>query len=114
MNLIDPNIYVDDEGRVWLFYGSFQTGLSLVELDSETGIFKNELPELTTVTTELGEGVFVIKSSESYYMFHPVESAAKEMTEHTRLWLDVHPEPIVPQNPLLLIKIKDERNSPYI
>lgn len=69
VNVIDPNIYVDDEDRVWLFYGSFQAGLRLVELDSETGMLKNDPPELTTITTELGEGVFVVKGPEYYHMF---------------------------------------------
>jgi len=36
-NAIDPSHVVDAEGRRWLSFGSFWSGLQLVELDSETG-----------------------------------------------------------------------------
>lgn len=69
VNVIDPNVFVDDDGRVWLFYGSYKSGLRLVELDRATGKLKSETPELTVITTTLGEGVFVIKADDYYYIF---------------------------------------------
>jgi len=69
VNCIDPNVFVDDDGKVWLFYGSYKAGLRLVELDRKTGKLKNDPPEITTITTSLGEGVFVIKVGEWYYIF---------------------------------------------
>ena len=69
VNVIDPNIYFADDGRVWLFYGSYQAGLRLVELDAETGLLRQDQPDLTTLTTSLGEGVFIIKSGKYYYIF---------------------------------------------
>lgn len=69
VNVIDPNIFVDEDGKVWLFYGSYQAGLRLVELDPETGHLKKNPPAITTITTSLGEGAFVIKGPEHYYLF---------------------------------------------
>jgi arabinan endo-1,5-alpha-L-arabinosidase len=69
VNCIDPNVFVDDDGRVWLFYGSYKAGLRLVELDPNTGRLMKNPPDITVITTSLGEGVFVIKANGWYYIF---------------------------------------------
>ncbi|MCM4157246.1 arabinan endo-1,5-alpha-L-arabinosidase [Gramella sp. AN32] len=69
VNVIDPNVYVAENGKVWLLYGSYQAGLRMVELNPQTGHLKNNPPEITIITTSLGEGVFVIKGLEYYYIF---------------------------------------------
>lgn len=69
VNVIDPNVFVDDDGKVWLFYGSYKGGLRLVELDPETGKLRTDTPELITITPHHGEGVFVIKANGWYYIF---------------------------------------------
>lgn len=70
VNVIDPNVFTDKDGKVWLLYGSYQAGLRLVELDRQTGKLKNEAnPELTVLTTSLGEGVFLLYSKGYYYIF---------------------------------------------
>jgi len=69
VNVIDPNAFRDDDGRLWLFYGSYQAGLRMVELNSITGKLLNDPPQITTITTSLGEGSFVIKGQGYYYIF---------------------------------------------
>ena len=69
VNVIDPNALRDSDGKLWLFYGSYKAGLRLVELNPVTGKLLNENPERATITTSLGEGVFVIKGGGWYYIF---------------------------------------------
>ena len=69
VNVIDPNIVVEKSGKVWLLYGSYQGGLRLVKLDSKTGKLESDKPELTTITPSLGEGSYIIKGPEYYYIF---------------------------------------------
>ena len=69
VNVIDPNIFIDTDGKKYLIYGSYQAGLRLVELDNQTGKLKKDPPDITTLTTSLGEGVFIIKGHGYYYIF---------------------------------------------
>ncbi len=68
VNVIDPNIFTDKDGKVWLVYGSYKAGLRMVELDPKTGKLKSETPQLVTLTTSLGEGVFIIRDPDYYYI----------------------------------------------
>ncbi|WP_342645682.1 arabinan endo-1,5-alpha-L-arabinosidase [Mucilaginibacter sp. CSA2-8R] len=69
VNVIDPNVVVEKNGKVWLLYGSYKAGLRLVELDKKTGKLKSDNPELITITPSLGEGSYIIKGPEYYYIF---------------------------------------------
>jgi arabinan endo-1,5-alpha-L-arabinosidase len=69
VNVIDPNVFVENDGTVWLLYGSYKAGMRMVELNPETGHLLNDSPEITKLTTALGEGVFLIKGHEYYYIF---------------------------------------------
>lgn len=69
VNVIDPNIFVDEDGKVWLLYGSYKAGLRMTELNPQTGLLKKENPELIKLTTTLGEGAFLIKGHDYYYIF---------------------------------------------
>lgn len=69
VNCIDPNIFIDTDGKKYLLYGSYKAGLRLVELDYKSGKLKIDKPELTTITTALGEGAFLIKDAYYYYIF---------------------------------------------
>jgi len=69
VNVIDPNVLMDNDGREWLIYGSYKAGLRLVELNPATGKLFSETPSLTTITTSLGEGSYIIKGNGYYYVF---------------------------------------------
>jgi arabinan endo-1,5-alpha-L-arabinosidase len=69
VNVIDPNVFVDRDGKLWLIYGSYKAGLRMVELNRKTGMLKKDPPPLYTITTSLGEGSFLIKGPEYYYIF---------------------------------------------
>jgi arabinan endo-1,5-alpha-L-arabinosidase len=69
VNVIDPNVFVDKDGKLWLIYGSYKAGLRMVELDRKTGKLKQDPPQLFTITTSLGEGSFIIRGPKYYYVF---------------------------------------------
>lgn len=69
VNVIDPQVFIDKDDRVWLFYGSYKAGLRLVELNPETGKLFSEDPDIITITTGLGEGVFIVEGNRYYYIF---------------------------------------------
>ena len=43
-NAIDPSYIIDNDGRHYMAYGSWHSGIALVELDESTGKVKAELP----------------------------------------------------------------------
>lgn len=69
VNVIDPNVFIEKNGKVWLLYGSYQSGLRMVELNPKTGKLFTESPKLITLTSHLGEGVYLIKGPKYYYIF---------------------------------------------
>ncbi len=86
-NAIDPSYIITEEGRHYLVYGSWHSGIALVELDGETGKVKAELPNpwgtdadiaaygQLIATREMGnrwqasEGPEVIYHDGYYYLF---------------------------------------------
>ncbi len=69
VNCIDPNFFADKDGKQYLIYGSYKGGLRLIELNPKTGKPFSDKPELTVITTRLGEGSYIIKGPEYYYVF---------------------------------------------
>ena len=37
-NAIDPQLFADSEGHLWMLFGSFWTGIQMIELDPESGL----------------------------------------------------------------------------
>jgi len=73
-NAIDPNAFTDDDGRQWLAFGSFWTGLKLIELDPATGKPKEAKPQVTSIlrrpsAVDAVEAPFMIKRNGHYYLF---------------------------------------------
>lgn len=37
-NVVDPHVFFDKEGKLWMVYGSYSGGIFIMELDPETGL----------------------------------------------------------------------------
>jgi len=72
-NAIDPNIIVDDDGIPWMNFGSFWSGIKLLELDPATGKPASGDPELFSIASRPGSGAveapFIIRRNGFYYLF---------------------------------------------
>ncbi|MFF5184919.1 arabinan endo-1,5-alpha-L-arabinosidase [Streptomyces sp. NPDC000345] len=73
-NAIDPNLFVDDDGRWWLSFGSWWTGIKMIRLDPSTGkqlssdTARRSLAARPTGTKAV-EAPYIVKRNGSYYLF---------------------------------------------
>ncbi len=70
-NCIDPNVFEDTDGKVWLTFGSFWTGIKMVELDTTTGkpLPDAELLSIASRPSTQIEAPFLTKWKSYYYLF---------------------------------------------
>lgn len=72
-NAIDPNHIVDREGRHWLSFGSFWSGLKMIRLDPTTGKQSAEDKKLYSLARRATPGAieapFIIDRGGYYYLF---------------------------------------------
>jgi arabinan endo-1,5-alpha-L-arabinosidase len=69
-NTIDPAIFQDDDGRLWMSFGSQWSGLKLVELDPKTGMrLKPDEPMHPIAAGKSIEAVYIYKRNGFYYLF---------------------------------------------
>ncbi|GAB4523642.1 MAG: arabinan endo-1,5-alpha-L-arabinosidase [Amphiplicatus sp.] len=72
-NAIDPNLLIDAEGRHWLSFGSFWTGLKMIAIDPETGLPAEKRPTLHSLARRPSPGAveapFIIERGGRYYLF---------------------------------------------
>lgn len=69
-NAIDPNVFVAPDGSLWLAFGSFWSGIKLVELDAKTGLRKaNDSPVYSLANKEQIEAVAIHHHGGYYYLF---------------------------------------------
>lgn len=82
-NAIDPTVLYDEDGRLWMVYGSWSGGMFLLELDPDTGeVIHPETDEANRVDAYFGkrlmggfhtsiEGPYILYDEESgyYYLF---------------------------------------------
>ncbi len=70
-NCIDPAIMRDDEGKIWMTFGSHWDGIKMVELDSVTGKAKNQ--DFIAVAGKgdyKTEAAYVVNRGDYYYLFY--------------------------------------------
>lgn len=69
-NAIDPAAFLDDDGRLWLTFGSFWSGIQLIELHPESGLPIAPDPPLHNLADhESIEAPFLAKHNGFYYLF---------------------------------------------
>lgn len=69
-NAIDPAVFHDDDGSLWLAFGSQWSGLKLVELDSATGMRLHPGKAMTPLATGVPiEAAYIYKHGGKYYLF---------------------------------------------
>lgn len=91
-NAIDPTVLYDEDGRLWMVYGSWSGGMYLLELDAQTGeVIHPEADEENRVDTYFGkrlmggnhtsmEGPYILYDEQSgyYYLFLSYGSLTRE------------------------------------
>ena len=72
-NAIDANVVLDAGGTPWLSFGSFWSGLKIVQLNKETGMTASDPPSLTSIASRVQstaiEAPFIIRHGDYYYQF---------------------------------------------
>lgn len=69
-NAIDPAVTWDAEGRLWMSFGSFWSGIKLVELDPATGRRRTpNAPLYSLARTPAIEAPFIYRRGDFYYLF---------------------------------------------
>lgn len=69
-NAIDPAVFQNDDGSLWLAFGSQWSGLKLTELDPATGLRRHPEKALTPLATGVPiEAAYIHKHGGNYYLF---------------------------------------------
>ena len=78
-NAIDPNILVDNDGTIWLTYGSYWSGIKQRQIDPATGLLLASNPTRYNLATRPGvpgdpiEGASLVQHGGYYYLFVSVD-----------------------------------------
>lgn len=86
-NAIDPNLIMDENGRVWLAFGSFWDGIKMRRIDTQTGLLSSEDTKLYSLARrrrpknpppgppglpgnwQAIEAPFIVHHDDYYYLF---------------------------------------------
>ena len=105
-NCIDPCLFTDQEGRMWMAYGSWSGGIFILEINKETGYpIHPEADEENGVDTYFGkkligglhnpiEGAFILYDAETtyYYLFVSYGELTANGGYQIRLFRSIKPD----------------------
>ncbi len=78
-NAIDPNVVIDEAGTPWLSFGSFWSGIKLIQLDQAGARVGTSLESLANRPNDSGavEAPFIVRRCDYYYLFVSWDSCCK-------------------------------------
>lgn len=95
-NCIDPNVFVDTGGKVWLVFGSWSSGIEMTELDAQSGKPVSEAPQVTSLASRangLGiEAPFIIRKGDFHYLFVSWDNCCKGVNSTYNIRVGRSPE----------------------
>lgn len=69
-NAIDPAVFHDRDGSLWLVFGSYWTGIKLIQLDPKTGLRISADSTMTSLAyNDSIEASFLCRRNDFYYLF---------------------------------------------
>jgi arabinan endo-1,5-alpha-L-arabinosidase len=69
-NAIDPSVMLDQDGRLWLAFGSYWTGIKLLELDARTGLRSPTNSAIYALAWNQSiEAACLCRHTDRYYLF---------------------------------------------
>ena len=69
-NAIDPALFLDNDGRLWMAFGSFWSGIKMIELDPDTGKrIAPDSPQYSLAWIKSIEAAALIKRNGHYFLF---------------------------------------------
>jgi arabinan endo-1,5-alpha-L-arabinosidase len=78
-NAIDPNVIVDTSGKPWLVFGSFWSGIKIIQLDDNGARVGTTVTAIADRPSNGGaiEGPFMIRRCNYYYLFASWDTCCK-------------------------------------
>jgi arabinan endo-1,5-alpha-L-arabinosidase len=100
-NAIDPAAFQQADGRAFMVWGSYWTGIKSVELNPETGKILSEEPVISPVASRPAnggavEGAYMVKNGEFYYLFVSFDSCCDGAESTYRVMVGRSKQPLGP------------------
>jgi arabinan endo-1,5-alpha-L-arabinosidase len=86
-NCIDPNVFQDSDSSLWLVFGSWSSGIKLVQLNPKTGTLMETPPTVTSLASHSSgiEGSFLIRWKKNYFLFVSWDNCCKGASSNYKM-----------------------------
>jgi arabinan endo-1,5-alpha-L-arabinosidase len=85
-NALDPNIFIDTDGQIWMTYGSYWSGIKQRQIDPSTGMLlasnstRYDLAFRPGVPDDALEGASLVHHGDYYYLFVSIDHCCTAST----------------------------------